>query len=51
MNIKDSELRQKATEAAIRFNSAWLQGEDGEYYGQLEDLYQEYLDAVEVGAQ
>ena len=51
MNIEDSELRQKATEAAIRFNNIWLQGEDGEYYGQLEDLYQEYLDAVEAGAQ
>ena len=51
MNIEDSELRQKATEAAIRFNNIWLEGEDGEYYGQLEDLYQEYLDAVEAGAQ
>ena len=50
MNIKDAELRKKATEAAIRFNNAWLEGEDGEYYGQLEDLYQEYLDAVEAGA-
>ena len=50
MNIEDSELRQKATEAAIRFNNVWLEGEDGEYYGQLEDLYQEYLDAVEAGA-
>ena len=47
MNIEDSELRQKATEAAIRFNNIWLEGEDGEYYGQLEDLYQEYLAAVE----
>jgi hypothetical protein len=51
MNIKDSELRNKAVQAATRFNNAWLQGEDGEYYGQLEDLYQEYLDAVEAGAQ
>jgi len=51
MNIQDAELRQKATEAAIRFNNVWLEGEDGEYYGQLEDLYQEYLDAVEAGAQ
>ena len=51
MNIKDGELRKKATDAAIQFNNVWLEGEDGEYYGQLEDLYQEYLDAVEAGAQ
>jgi len=50
-DIQDYELKKKATDAAIQFNNVWLQGEDGEYYGQLEDLYQEYLDAVEAGAQ
>ena len=50
MNIQDYELKKKATDAAIQFNNVWMEGEDGEYYGQLEDLYQEYLDAVEAGA-
>ena len=51
MNIKDRVLRDKATDAAMIFHYAYLQGEGGKYYGQLEDLYQEYLDAVEAGAQ
>ena len=51
MNIKDSELRKKATEAALMFHQAYIEGEDGEYYGQLEDFWQAYLDAVEAGAQ
>ena len=50
MNIKDSELRKKATDAAMIFHYAYLQGEGGEYYGQLEDFWQAYLDAVEAGA-
>jgi hypothetical protein len=50
MNIKDSELRQKATEAALMFHQVYIEGEGGKYYGQLEDLWQAYLDAVEAGA-
>jgi hypothetical protein len=51
MNIKDSELRQKATEAALMFHQVYIEGEGGKYYGQLEDLWQAYMDAVEAGAQ
>ena len=50
-NIQDREKREAAMNAAIRFNTAWKQGESGEYYGELEKLYQDYLDAVEAGAQ
>ena len=49
MNIEDSELRQKATEAAIRFNNMWKSGESDMY--EMERLYDEYLAAVEAGAQ
>ena len=51
MNIQDREKREAAIIAAIRFNTAWKQGESGDYYGELEKLYQDYLDAVEAGAQ
>ena len=51
MNIKDSELRKKATEAALMFHQAYIEGEGGKYYGQLEDFWQAYMDAVEAGAQ
>tara|TARA_R110002020_G_scaffold20682_1_gene70409 strand:+ start:745 stop:1818 length:1074 start_codon:yes stop_codon:yes gene_type:complete len=51
MNIKDSELRKKATEAALMFHQAYTEGEGGKYYGQMEDFWQAYLDAVEAGAQ
>jgi hypothetical protein len=50
MNIQDSELRKKATEAALMFHQAYIEGEDGKYYGQMEDFWQAYLDAVEAGA-
>ena len=50
MNIKDSELRKKATEAALMFHQAYTEGEGGKYYGQLEEFWQAYMDAVEAGA-
>jgi len=50
MNIYDSELRKKATEAALMFHQAYTEGEGGKYYGQLEEFWQAYMDAVEAGA-
>ena len=50
MNIYDSELRKKATEAALTFHQAYTEGEGGKYYGQLEEFWQAYMDAVEAGA-
>ncbi|MDP7611338.1 MAG: hypothetical protein QGH62_02725 [Nitrospinaceae bacterium] len=49
MNIEDSELRKKATDAAIQFNNMWKSGESDMY--ELEKLYDAYLAAVEAGAQ
>jgi len=51
MNIQDPELRQAAMNAAIRLTQVHKEGEGGDYYGELEELYQDYLDAVEAGAQ
>ena len=45
LNIKDYELRKKATDAAIQFNNMWKSGESDMY--ELERLYDEYLSAVE----
>jgi hypothetical protein len=51
MNIQDPELRQAAMDAAVRFTQVYKEGEGGDYYGELENLYQNYLDAVKAGTQ
>lgn len=54
MNIKDSELRNKAVQAATRFNNLWIEKEGKEDKSdmyELERLYDEYMAAVEAGAQ
>ena len=45
--IQNPAKRDAAKNAAIRFNMAWKQGNTEDY--ELEELYQDYLDAVEAG--
>ena len=45
--IQNPAKRDAALNAAIRFNMAWKQGNTEDY--ELEELYQDYLDAVEAG--
>ena len=45
--IQNPTLREAAKNAAIRFNMAWKQGNTEDY--ELEELYQDYLDAIEAG--
>ena len=45
--IQNPANREAAKNAAIRFNMAWKQGNTEDY--ELEELYQDYLDAIEAG--
>jgi hypothetical protein len=54
MNIKDAELKKKATDAAIQFNNMWIEKEGKEEKSDMyefERLWDEYMAAVEAGSQ